>query len=123
MKHPANMKHPATPAPSSRVFVVQETVLDLAKATQFGRLVALLPRHSHVSMSTQPVLRELRNKLKDFSDSDYLLPLGDPAAIVLCGLVAAENNNGRLKLLKWDGHQKSYYEVVVDVHDRPRDNN
>ena len=103
---------------SPKVYVVQESTLNLAKATRFGELIALLPGRTNIVMSPQPIIRELRKKLKDFNDEDFLLTIGDPAAIAVCSMMAAEINAGKIKLLKWDNHLKDYYVVKVDLHDR-----
>lgn len=103
-----------------KVFVVQQTDLDLTKATRFGELVPILPRHSNISMSAMPVIRELRRMLKGFSDDDFILPNGDPLAIGLAVAVAAEANRGRFRALKWDKRLNDYYVVSVDMVDRPR---
>jgi len=50
----------------------------------------------------------LRKRLRDFGDSDYLLPVGDPVAIALTAAVAADANGGVLRLLKWDKRQHAY---------------
>jgi hypothetical protein len=41
--------------------------------------------------------------------------IGDPAAIALAGAVANNISNGKLKLLKWDKQEKSYYVIKADL--------
>lgn len=106
-----------TDSTSPKVYVVQSTTLNLSKATRFGELISILPQRANITMSPAPVLRELRAKLKDFNDSDYLLPLGDPVAIALAAFVAADMNVGRVKLLKWDRELNDYYVVKADFYD------
>lgn len=101
-----------------RVFVVQETDLNLAKATRFGELVPVLPGRLNITMSPQPVIRQLRLALRDINDGDLILPVGDPVAIGLAFTVAASLNNGRFRALKWDKQLNDYYTVAVDVYDR-----
>lgn len=103
-----------------RVFVVQETELNLVRATKFGELISLLPGRLNITMNPAPVLRELKQKLKDFNDQDYILPIGDPIAIGLAFTVAMELNRGKFRALKWDKVANSYYVVNVDIHDRGR---
>lgn len=107
-----------TTPPEPRVFVTQDTSLNLAKATRFGRLISLLPRNANITLSPQPTLRELKRKLDGFGDADHLLLLGDPLAIGLAIFVAAEMNVGRVRVLKWDKEMNDYYSVAVDLFDR-----
>ena len=111
-------KNYSTVVHSPKVYVTQDTDLDLAKATVYGELVPLLPRKKNITLSPQPVIRELRQKLRNFTDADYLLLIGDPVAIILAGMVTAEMNNGRIRTLKWDRLINNYYPVTIDFYDR-----
>jgi len=44
-----------------------------------------------------------------------LLLIGDPAIIAVCGAIAAKNNGGRFKVLKWDRNEKRYYDLEIDL--------
>lgn len=101
------------------VYVTQATSKhNLAQATRFGELAALLPERTNITLSPQPVVRELQVQLKNFSDDDHLLLLGDPLAIALAFSAAAAANGGRVSVLKWDKGLDNYYQVKVDVYDR-----
>jgi len=64
------------------VYVVQEkTGVDITDALRFGEFENLLPRKDQLMISSQPVVHALKKKLKDFSDDDYILCLGDPSII------------------------------------------
>lgn len=106
------------PYNSSRVFVVQEKDIDFTKATRFGKLTPLLPKLHNITMSTMPVFQELKRKMRDFNDTDFILPVGDPVAIMLVALAAAEVNGGRMNVLKWDKKTNEYYEVKVKLYNR-----
>jgi hypothetical protein len=54
--------------------------------------------------------------MKDFTDEDYLIAVGDPSVIAMAAAVAGEFNLGRFKLLKYDGRAKDYLVVAVDLH-------
>lgn len=102
------------------VYVVQETnTFSLAKATRFGFLTPVLPANRQITMNPQPVIRELKRALRNYCDSDFLLLIGDPAAIALAVFVAGEMNRGRVQLLKWDRELNDYYMLRVDLYDRP----
>ncbi len=59
---------------------------------------------------------------KDFSDSDFLLAMGDPVAIAIASIVASDINNGRLKILKWDREHRAYYPVEIDIYNNRKEN-
>ena len=66
-------------------------------------------------LSSGPLTFELQKELKDFNDNDYLLLIGDPAIIGLCCAIAADINNGKFKVLKWDRNDKRYYDLEIDL--------
>ena len=100
------------------VYIVQEMRgRDVTDATNFGDLEILITAEEQTaSFSTQPTIRKLNRLLANFNDDDYLLLTGDPAAIALAASVAARQNNGRFKMLKWDRKLNKYYPVEVDIN-------
>tara|TARA_R100000234_G_scaffold46829_1_gene27996 strand:- start:17594 stop:17896 length:303 start_codon:yes stop_codon:yes gene_type:complete len=97
------------------VYIVQEVKgRNVLPAQQYGELELMLPP-GDIVLSSQPTIKRLRNKLKNFSDKDYILTMGDPIAIALSGIIASQNNNGRVKFLKWDRQEKKYYPVKCDL--------
>ena len=62
---------------------------DLTPAVEYGNVEILMPP-GHSFFSPVPVIRALREKLKDFSDDDYLLPIGDPSIMVAAAMIAGE---------------------------------
>lgn len=102
----------------SKVYVTQATPHDLASAQDFGELVTLLKQAKDQTFAPQPVFRELKQKLKDFTDDDFLVLVGDPVAMALAVNAAGLANNGRVKLLKWSQKHTRYYPIEIDLHDR-----
>lgn len=118
-----------------RVFIVQERMkkqrdentgdvfevpkFDFRPAANYGRLEVLLPDRA-VGLTPGPTVHQLRQKLKDFSDQDYLLTVGDPTAIAIAVSVASQVNNGRYRLLNWDRDARRYIEVAVDINQTKR---
>lgn len=97
------------------VFVVQETPgKNILPAARFGELKVLLPP-GQIQVDAMPAVRRLSKLLSDFCDEDHLLCIGDPVAIAIAAAIAAANNNGRLKLLKWDRQEGQYYSVEADT--------
>ena len=101
----------------AKVFVVQETMRhNVLPAQQFGDLVFLLPPQVQIGFSPGPMVTRMKRVLRDFTDQDYLLLIGDPAAMAVAGALAAKHNNGRFKLLKWDKREMKYYPIQVEVN-------
>ena len=100
------------------VYLVQEAPgRNVLAATQYGKIEVLLPP-GDIVLSPGPTTRKLQRKLQRFSDEDYLLLMGDPVAIGIACAVAAEANQGRVNLLKWDRQTFVYYAVKMDLHRR-----
>ena len=64
------------------VYVVQETmrrnnsgewrrVHDLSPAAVYGDLEILIAGRQHIPLSTQPLIREFKDKLRKFTDKDF----------------------------------------------------
>ena len=98
------------------VYVVQEVVgFNILPAAKYGNFELLLPK-GQVMLSSGPTVSRLRKTLKNFSDEDYLLLIGDPAAIGLATAVACDINRGQFRFLKWDRQERQYYPINVDIH-------
>ena len=103
------------------VYVVQEARnRNLLPAAKYGEIQVLLPP-GNVAFSAYPSIKRLQSGLKSFGDNDYLLLMGDPAAIAMAGAVAADSNRGKMKLLKWDRQEMTYYVIDVDLYRRMND--
>lgn len=106
----------------SRVFVIQETMKhNLLPAQAFGELVFLLPPGQQISFSPGPIVVKMERLLRTFTDNDFLLLIGDPAAMACAGALAAKHNNGKFMLLKWDKREMKYYPIQCDVNKGERD--
>jgi hypothetical protein len=102
------------------VYITQEMRgRDITDATAFGELEILLPAEEQTIYSTQPTVRRMARKLSKFTDDDYLLLAGDPAAIAIAAAIASRYNVGRFKLLKWDRQEAKYFPLSVDLNHRP----
>ena len=101
------------------VYVVQEvTGRNILSAEKFGKLELLLPEGSQLVLSAGPTVKRLTYRLRKFNDNDYLLLMGDPVAIGIACAVAATNNRGQFKCLKWDRREYKYYPVEVNLYER-----
>ena len=97
------------------VFIPQVMDYNVRSADKFGDLEVMLPDRQQIIFSAGPLVVELRKKLRDFSDNDYLLLIGDPAIIGVCCAIAAEYNNGKFKVLKWDKRDYRYYDIEINL--------
>ena len=101
------------------VYVVQEvTGRNIASARQYGDFEVLLPSKTNIMLSSGPSVRRMKRILQDFKDEDYLLLIGDPAAIGVACSIAAFFNRGRYSILKWDRQEGVYYPVHIDLHQK-----
>lgn len=87
---------------------------NLTPAAEYGDINILVQAGMSL-FSTVPTIKSMREKLRDFSDNDYLLPVGDPALMMAAGAIAAEFNHGRIKVLRWDREQRRYIMIQVDT--------
>lgn len=112
------IQEPMKRDPGSGVMV---PVMDFRKVLEYGDPVVCLPT-GRVSLSPGPMIDNLREKLKDFTDDDYIVSVGDPTAIFAAAMVASDINNGRVKALKWDKDSRQYIVVQIDIYYRTRAN-
>ena len=83
---------------------------DLHAAEEFGELTFLLgPTAS--PFRPGPLIEELVAKLRDFSDADSLLCIGNPLLIGWSMAIAADANDGRVASLQWSGKDQRYIRV------------
>jgi hypothetical protein len=92
-----------------------EAVHDLSPAIAFGKPKVLCSPTMSFSLDPTEMVRSMREGLRDFNDEDYLLAVGDPAAIAIASMLAAAMNNGRVKMLRWDRLVRQYLELQLDV--------
>ena len=107
------------------VYVVQEIAgtregrpkFNIMGAAQYGNLKFLLDERSQIIFSPGPLIFKLRNALKHFKPTDYLLLTGDPAIIGVTCSIVSEYTNGKYNLLKWDKQEKRYYPIEINLYE------
>ena len=110
----------------SRVFVIQEIAgtkagnpkINIMGASKYGKFKFLLSEFSQIIFSPGPLIYKLRQGLKNFKESDYLLLTGDPAIILVAGVIASDITNGKVNLLKWDKQERKYYPISINIHEK-----
>jgi hypothetical protein len=124
MKEKESMDYKDIKISKPTVYVVQEIAgtregrpkFNIMGAAEYGKLKFLLDERSQMIFSPGPLIFKLKNLVKDFKPTDYLLLTGDPAIIgVVCSLVS-DITNGRYNLLKWDRQEKRYYPIEIDLY-------
>ena len=124
MKEKESMDYKDIKISKPTVYVVQEIAgtregrpkFNIMGAAEYGKLKFLLDERSQMIFSPGPLIFKLKNLVKNFKPTDYLLLTGDPAIIgVVCSLVS-DTTNGRYNLLKWDRQEKRYYPIEIDLY-------
>lgn len=87
---------------------------DITTAGDHGEIKILLSSVAS-AFCTVPVSQQLRDGLRHFSDSDFLLPIGDPAIMLMAGVIASQRTGGKLNILKWDRKSRKYIKVRFEL--------
>ena len=107
-----------------KVYLVQEIPtdretgqpkIDITPALKYGEIKIMFPRLKQMQFSPGPMVMEIKNSLKNFTQDDYLLLYGDPAIIGVVCAVASDITNGKFKLLKFDRRQFTYYPIELNI--------
>lgn len=103
-----------------KVYVVQSQLnrdgapkYDMTPAEDYGDLVVLLDETAS-PFRPKPLMEVLQERLQEFREGDYLLPVGNPVFIGLATLFAADASPV-VKYLLWSGKEQRYVAVEVDV--------
>ena len=92
--------------------------INIVGATDYGKVVPLLPELSQIIFSPGPLIFKLRKLLKDFQPDDYLLLTGDPAIIGVACSIVSDITHGKFNLLKWDKQERKYYPIEINLYER-----
>jgi len=112
----------------STVYVVQESmrkvngewrrIHDLTPALVYGKIKIMVSGDQYLPLSIQPIIWEFKKKLKNFSDEDFLLLVGDPVLIGIATAIASDINRGIVNFLKWDRETSAYVNIDADLHQK-----
>lgn len=91
----------------------------LRHVRQFGELVVLVEWSELQDMSADQILWKMRDKLRDYSDRDFLLLVGSSRTFAPAIQVANEVNDGRCKVLTWNRGEGVYLVDSFDVNAQP----
>ena len=108
------------------VYVIQEIPgtqagnpkINIMGAANYGMFKFLLPEFSQIIFSPGPLIYKLRQSLKNYRPSDYLLLTGDPAIIGVACSIVSDMTNGKYNLLKWDKQERKYYPITINLYEK-----
>ena len=108
------------------VYVIQEIAgtrsgnpkINIMGASKYGEFKFLLPEFSQMIFSPGPLIYKLRQGLRKFKESDYLLLTGDPAIIGVACSIVSDITNGKYNLLKWDKQERKYYPISINLYEK-----
>ena len=92
--------------------------INIMSASQYGNFKFLLPEFSQIIFSPGPLVMKLRQGLRNFKESDYLLLTGDPAIIGVACSIVSDITNGKYNLLKWDKQERKYYPIEINLYEK-----
>ena len=121
-----NIKYEDLKTRQPTVYVIQEIPgtksgnpkINILGAAEYGVFKFLLPEFSQIIFSPGPLIYKLRQSLKNYRPSDYLLLTGDPAIIGVACSIVSDITNGKYKLLKWDKQERKYYSIAIDLYEK-----
>jgi len=89
--------------------------MNIAPAQEYGEVVTLLPPGSQFFAAKEAV-RLIKHRLHelDYSQGDFLLPLGTPVIMAVASAIAARRTNGCLNVLVWDRQTSKYISYSLE---------
>ena len=121
-----NIKYEDLRTRKPTVYVIQEIPgtragnpkINILGAAEYGVFKFLLPEFSQIIFSPGPLIFKLRQSLKNYRPSDYLLLTGDPAIIGVACSIVSDMTNGKYNLLKWDKQERKYYSIAINLYEK-----
>lgn len=96
--------------------------IDISPATEHGEIQPpLFP--GKLSFYTHTDVIEVGKLLKDFGPDDSILAIGDPAAIAMSAILAAEANQGSISVLRWERKRGGYVRITFDTRGKKVEDN
>ena len=90
-------------------------LFDISPAREFGE-IRILTEHNQSMTASVPMVRMIREKMKGFSDEDYILPVGDPVVIATVAAIASDLNHGYFQMLKWNKRMRQYDVYKINAY-------
>ena len=90
-------------------------VYDLTPAEEFGEIKVMLTPSANPFTSMGSIVDDLHAALANIEVDDYLLLVGNPAILGVTASIAASYTEGKLQMLQWNGRDKRYNPIQVDL--------
>lgn len=87
--------------------------VNIDPAKKFGELNVMLPPEAN-RLELSSIVSVLKRMMKDYTDQDYVLALGDPMIIAVAAVIA-ERAAGSLRLLRWDRMERQYVLMETSI--------
>lgn len=89
---------------------------DVTPAMDYGEVVTLLPEEGpDPALAPGPMVTHLKRKLRNFTEEDYLLPMGSVAALCAASIIASRNVVHGINILVWDNRRRGYYVSKINI--------
>lgn len=98
---------------ASRELVPRFGSIELAE--KWGEIVYVLSPSAN-PFNLELVLGDMHSSLRNYSDDDCLLLIGNPALIGMATAIAAYYNKGKIRMLQWSGQHKQYTEISGEIY-------
>lgn len=99
--------------PMRMVNGVLEPLYDISAASEYGEVVELVGPSA--KPWTESVLDDMYERLAAVTEEDYILMIGSPVMCAITAAYVAQELNGRVKFLQWDGHRRRYFPINVSL--------
>ena len=86
---------------------------DVKTAEKYGELFFLLSPNAK-PYRPDLTIPTLQSVLKNFTDEDYVLMVGNHSLCAFALAIAADVNDGRVKVLQWNGYEREYSMIQVE---------
>lgn len=86
----------------------------LTEASVYGD-IEVLHRGNKVGLDTANIVQRFKHALRNFSDDDLVLLVGDPVLIGLATSLALRANRGKASVLKWNRETRSYIKTEIEL--------
>lgn len=98
-----------------KVYIVHESgSKNFLPAREFGELEVMITGRMN-NLTMEEYQTELIKHLQDFTERDYLLPVGDPILMCLAAAIVAEVTEGNFSILYWDRVKYTYKAMHIDL--------
>lgn len=86
--------------------------VNMSPAARYGDMCIMLPPDAN-RLHVAPLVAAMKEQMKDFTEDDYIVAVGDPSLIAAAAVIATRKASGVLRILKWDRIRAEYIPVEI----------